>query len=229
MQVREKISLDLVEQYRRIFVEVGEDKCTCPPITVYLDGVGDRQRYVIADGHHRYRAAKAAGRATLRAYIREGTLDEGVIYAVQHNLRHGLQYTRADKQKIVTWFLDHPRYGQLSSRQIADMTGNLIPHSTVANIRKRRKMQELDESSNLDMGPADRLTPEQVARRRTRQLDRLRDAASMLLMGDEDAGVRPVLEPYVTAIREAIARYDAARERLEDDGTDDPDDQGDEN
>ena len=63
LQMRVQTDPALVEQYRHIFVEVGEEHCTCPPISVYLH----QGSYVVSDGHHRVAAARKAGWTTLRA------------------------------------------------------------------------------------------------------------------------------------------------------------------
>ena len=105
--------------------------------------------YVVADGFHRVTAAKQAGRTTLNAYIRQGTLDEAWLMPSTINLKHGKQYTVADRQKIVNWFLDHPRYGKLLDPRHRQTDRQHIPHSTVANISNRRKLRDLQDLSKL--------------------------------------------------------------------------------
>jgi hypothetical protein len=144
---------------------------------------------------------------------------------VNHNLRHGLQYSPADRRKIVTWFLDHPRYGTLSARQIAALTGNLIPHSTVANIRKRRKMAPVEEVSNLDTRPDDRLTPAQQHQRLERAYGRMQDSAAFMIgVAQEMPEARPLLQPHIDRVRQALAGLKDALARLADDA--EPDDNG---
>jgi hypothetical protein len=157
LQVRVQLNHTTVATYAGIFREVSAEQCTCPPITVFLQD----DAYVVADGFHRVHAARQAGRTTLNAYVRTGgTKDEAWLFAMETNITHGMPYTREDKEKIVTWLLDHPRYGSLPTRAIAAMTGNLITHATVANIRNRRHerdlevLSKLDKTSETDQNPA---------------------------------------------------------------------------
>jgi ParB-like chromosome segregation protein Spo0J len=226
MQVRDKLDRDSLQGYERLFREVGEDKCQCPPITVYIQGEGDRTRYVLADGHHRVTAARRAGRTSLNAYIREGTLDAAFEYAVTYNLRHGLQYSRADKQRIVEWYLDHPTYGKLSAREIANRMGNMIPHTTVQNARNRRKSKDGEEAFNLNTGSgqARERTRTEITRARVRRLDRIWDDLALVRRDDADAGVLELTDRYLAAILDAFERYKEAIDRLEQSDAEETDD-----
>jgi ParB-like chromosome segregation protein Spo0J len=203
LQVRVALNPDTVRDYERIFREVPEEKCTCPPLLVYLH----QGSYVVADGFHRVTAARKAGRTTLNAFVHTGSLDDAWMQAVNHNLRHGMQYTRADRQKIVNWFLDHERYGKLSARDIAALTGNMVPHSTIANIRKRRKLQVLEEASKLDMdSPRQPTLADQVQQVR-RAHSRLSDAAAIIFGVAKDVpDAPPSLGRAVLAARQAFAQ-----------------------
>jgi hypothetical protein len=213
LQVRVRLDLQAVRTYRQIFEDVPEDKCTCPPITVYLH----QGSYVVADGFHRVTAARQAKRTTLNAYVREGSLDDAWLSAMETNIRHGMPYTREDKQKIVTWFLDHPRYGSGSARDIAALTGHLIPHSTVANIRNRRKMQELQVLSKLDTGAAGRPTLAEQRRQMQRAYSRLTDAAAIMLgVAHEIPDTPAEVTACVREVRDALTRLQAVMAQLDD-------------
>lgn len=205
LQVRVRIDPQLVHTYAQIFREVPEEQCTCPPISVYMHNGS----YVVADGFHRVTAARQANRTTLNAYVRTGTLEEAWLYGMEQNLRYGMQYTREDKQKIVTWFLDHPRYGKYSVRDIAALMGNMIPPSTVANIRNRRKAQVLQAASKLD-DEAERRTSsnlDELRRQVQRAYTRMEDAAAVVIGVAHDLeGDQASLVSCVRAVRESVAR-----------------------
>ena len=220
LQVRVQLDPQTVRTYKQIFQDVPEDQCTCPPITVYLH----QGSYVVADGFHRVTAARQAGRTTLPAYVRPATantLDDAWLSAMETNIRHGMPYTREDKQKIVAWFLDHPRYGKRSTRDIAAMTGHHIPHSTVANIRKRREMQELQQVSKLDNLSFARPPRAEQLRQVERAYSRLTDAVAVILgVADELPDAPQELGTCGRAVRESVARLATVMEQLQDEDED---------
>ena len=213
LQVRVQLDPQTVRTYREIFRTVPEDQCTCPPISVYLH----QGSYVVADGFHRVTAARQAGRTTLNAYVREGSLDDAWQYAVDTNLKHGMPYSREDKQKIVLWYLNHERYGSYSTRDIAKLTGNMIPHSTVANIRNRQKLEVLQDASNLDEVSRGRPSLDEQLRQVERAYGRMQDSAAVMIgVAQELPGGGEGLLAYVTEVRQSLARLKAYVDRLED-------------
>lgn len=219
MQMRAQTSHTLVERYRRIFVDVGEEDCQCPPIVVYPEGEGDRTHYVVADGHHRVLAARRAGRTTLPAYVRDGTADEARAYAIDYNFQHGETYNREDTQKIIRWFLTHPRYSRLSDRLLSEMTHGHVSHGTFSNWRKRLKLAALEDVSNLDKPlKTEDLEPSFAVKvaRLDRETSRLRDRVANVILATQDLPeARAELLPCVDALRAALARLEATVERLE--------------
>ena len=206
LQVRVRLDPHTVQTYSDIFRNVPQDKCTCPAIVVYKH----QGALVVSDGHHRVAAAKLAKRTTLKAYVRQGSLDEAWLSAMQTNIRHGMPYTREDKQKIITWFLDNPRYSDRSSRQIAELCGNLVPHTTVQNIRNRQKIKRLEQVSKLNSrspgGPSRAEQVNQMARAQVR----IRDAAALILGAALDMPDAPeAIRQYAREIREAAIRLTA--------------------
>jgi hypothetical protein len=217
LQVRAQLDMQTVRAYEQMFKEVPEDQCTCPPITVFLH----QGSYVVSDGFHRTTAAKRAGRTTLNAYVRPGTantLDDAWLCAMETNIRHGMPYTREDKQKIVTWFLEHPRYATLSNRDIAALTGHHIPHSTVANIRNRRKFKALEEVSKLDSPSSGRPPLAERLRQVDRAYLRMQDAAAVMCgVAQELPDAPPEFAQCVQAVRDALGRLAKVVERLGED------------
>lgn len=213
LQVRVQLNPQMVREYAQIFRDVPEEQCTCPAITVYMHNGS----YVVADGFHRVTGARQAGRTTLNAYIRQGTLDEAWVDAVTINLKHGMQYTVADRRKIVNWFLDHPRYSKLSTRDIAKLTGNMIPHSTVAHIKNSRKLRDLQDLSNLDEESPRVPSVHEQLRQVDRAYSRMKDAAALIIgVAQQMSDAPPALAPCVLAVQESVARLATVLEEMQD-------------
>jgi hypothetical protein len=103
------------------------------PIAVFFDGVDSW----LADGFHRYHAARAAGRSDLRAVVHEGTRREAVLYSVGANVGHdtnGRPRTNADKRKSVMTLLEDAEWAQWSDHEIARRCG--VVHSFVNGLRQ---------------------------------------------------------------------------------------------
>jgi hypothetical protein len=219
LQVRVRIDPHTVSLYRDIFLSVPEDKCTCPPIIVYKH----QGTLVVSDGHHRVAAAKLAKRTTLKAYVRPSTaqtLDDAWLSAMRTNIRHGIPYTREDREKIVIWFLEHPAYRDRSSRQIADLTGNLIPHSTVANIRNRHKMKQLEAVSKLDSRSMGGPTRAESVHQMQRAVQRIRSATGEILGVALDLEAPEELRRYAREMRQAAVQLAAVLAQMTDEGED---------
>ncbi len=68
-----------------------------PPITVFFDGA----KYYLADGFHRYLAAKKIESPDLLAEVREGTRGDALIHALGANATNGVYRTNGDKRNAV--------------------------------------------------------------------------------------------------------------------------------
>lgn len=60
-----------------------------PSLTVFFDG----SHYWLADGFHRFFAAKKHGLGAMSAEVYQGTRRDAVLYAAGANARHGLRRT----------------------------------------------------------------------------------------------------------------------------------------
>jgi hypothetical protein len=87
-----------------------------PPITVFADGI----EYVIADGHHRYLAAKKIGAKKIEAIIEPGSVRDAILFSVGANANHGLRRTLADRRKAVTILLQDEEWIMWSNAKIAE-------------------------------------------------------------------------------------------------------------
>lgn len=74
-----------------------EQGAVFPPITVYYDGA----THWLADGFHRYLAAKRLTRATIAAEVHEGGRTDALRHALGANATNGVYRNNADKRNAV--------------------------------------------------------------------------------------------------------------------------------
>ena len=87
-----------------------------PPITVFPDSI----EYVIADGHHRYLAAKKIGAKKIEVILEPGSVRDAILFSVGANAKHGLRRTLADRRKAVTILLQDEEWTMWSNSKIAE-------------------------------------------------------------------------------------------------------------
>ena len=125
-QSRAKIDQDVVAEY----ADNMRDGAKFPAVIVFHDGA----EYFLADGFHRYFAAKKAGSPGIKCDVREGTLRDAILYSFGANADHGLRRTPADKRKAVIAMLSDIEWQDWSDREIARQC--CVSHPFVAAIRK---------------------------------------------------------------------------------------------
>jgi hypothetical protein len=109
------------------YAEAMLDGAKFPPVVVFTDGNDNW----LADGFHRFWAAKKAEFVDLLAEVRTGTLLDAVEHSIGANRSHGLRRTNADKHKAVLMALES--FPERSNRAVAKMAG--VSHETVALAR----------------------------------------------------------------------------------------------
>lgn len=92
-QARIKTTDEAVESY----AEEMADGAVFPPIVVYFDGA----THWLADGFHRYLAAKRIDRATIPAEVQPGGRSDALRHALGANATNGVCRTNADKRNVV--------------------------------------------------------------------------------------------------------------------------------
>ncbi|HEY0946937.1 MAG TPA: ParB/RepB/Spo0J family partition protein [Opitutaceae bacterium] len=92
-QTRAATNEDAIESY----AEAMTDGVEFPPITVFFDGA----TYWLADGFHRYLAAKRNGLPAIRAEVQPGGRVEALRFALGANATNGVHRTNADKRNAV--------------------------------------------------------------------------------------------------------------------------------
>ena len=100
-----------------------------PPVTVFHDGVDN----YLADGYHRYFAAKMAGSPGIDVTVINGTLRDAVMFSLSANHDHGLHRSNADKRKAVVTMIDDFEWTDWSDREIAKACK--VGHSLVSIVR----------------------------------------------------------------------------------------------
>jgi len=105
-----------------------------PAVVVFHDGAD----YWLADGYHRYAAAKKADAKELSAEIRTGSKEDALKFALSANATHGLRRSQADKRRAVVIALK--RFGHLSNRELGRMTA--VDDKTVGKYREKLNLSE---------------------------------------------------------------------------------------
>ncbi len=124
-QPRAKLDQLTIDQY----ADDMQNGATFPPVIVFCDG----RNHWLADGFHRYHAARQAGRHALLADIRSGAQREAILYSVGANSTHGLNRTNEDKRQAVLTLLSDVEWGKWSNREIARQCG--VSDQFVNNLR----------------------------------------------------------------------------------------------
>ena len=96
-QTRAEVREDVVREY----ADAMTDGATFPAVTVFYDG----SEYWLADGFHRYAAARLLNWLEIDAEVRQGTRRDAVLHSVGANAQHGLRRTNADKRRAVETLL----------------------------------------------------------------------------------------------------------------------------
>lgn len=105
------------------------DGADFPALVVFYDG----STYWLADGFHRFTAAKQAKLKNFACDVRQGTQRDAVLFSVGANATHGLRRTNADKRRAVEKLLTDAEWSLWSDREIARRCG--VSNRFVSNLR----------------------------------------------------------------------------------------------
>ncbi len=106
-----------------------------PPVIVFRGSDGD----VLADGWHRCKGHEFAGMRYIEAEIRQGTIRDAILFAIEQNVKHtALTWTDHDKQKAARLLLADPEWSKWSATKIAHLAGYKT-HDPVTRLRKQRE------------------------------------------------------------------------------------------
>lgn len=137
-QPRTEISQEVVDDYLQ---RMREGDCF-PPVIVFFDGID----HWLADGFHRYHAAKQDIGRFVSAEVRKGTRRDAVLYSVGANVTHGLRRTNTDKRKAVETLLKDEEWSTWSDREIARRC--YVDHKTVGSIRAELSLGKFPSEDN---------------------------------------------------------------------------------
>lgn len=138
-QPRSRIDEAVVADYAQALRE----GVSFPDVVVFYDGANNW----LADGFHRWHAARSAGLTSINAQVIAGTRRDAVLYSVGANDAHGLRRTNDDKRKAVMTLLQDDEWGKWSDREIARRCA--VSHSTV--ILHRRSLVESTSENHTAM------------------------------------------------------------------------------
>jgi len=110
-QSRVEINNEIVAEYAAQI----KDGAEFPPVVVFNDGTD----MWLADGFHRFHAHNTAGKASIAADVRTGTVRDAKLYSFGANGKHGNRPSNADKKKSVTEMLKDSEWGDWSDHSIA--------------------------------------------------------------------------------------------------------------
>lgn len=133
-QPRAMLNQDIIAEYAESMME----DVTFPPIIVFHDSAN----YWIADGFHRFFAAKRAGATEIECEMHQGTLREAQLFAVGANSVHGLRRTNEDKRKAVLTLLNDLEWAEWSDREIARRCN--VSQVTVGRVKKSVSLEKTE-------------------------------------------------------------------------------------
>lgn len=112
LQGRVKINDIVVKEYIELLLDPGFE---FPPITVFKVG----GKYLLADGYHRRKAYKLAGRDKIPVEVKSGDYKDALEYSWSANSEHGLRRTNLDKKLVVKHALMSEHSSKWSDNQIS--------------------------------------------------------------------------------------------------------------
>lgn len=149
-QVRAEISETTVAQY----AEDMTNGDTFPNVICYFDG----NRYMLADGFHRFMAfSRAFAGEKIRCEVHKGTRADALKYALSANYSHGLRRSNADKKRSVELAL--AEWPKISDREIARICS--VSHNFVSE--HRAQLSSDDSSTRIGADGKTRKVPAKPA------------------------------------------------------------------
>ncbi len=133
-QARIRTNDDAIESY----ADEMSQGTVFPPISVYFDGA----THWLADGFHRYLAAKRIGRTTILAEVNAGGRTDALRHALGANATNGVYRTNDDKRNAVEIALEEwPGLANPVIAEICRVSAELV----------RRRRTELTQSGRLQV------------------------------------------------------------------------------
>lgn len=115
-----------------------------PSIIVFYDG----KTYWLADGFHRWYAARKADLEKIACEVKQGTQRDAILFSVGANSDHGQRRTNADKRRAVELLLNDREWSKRSDRWIAEKCG--VGHPFVGDVRHQVESDSTSTVSGRD-------------------------------------------------------------------------------
>ena len=122
-QSRVEINNEIVTEYAQAIQSGAE----FPAVVVFNDGVDNW----LADGFHRFHAHNQAGKASIAADVRMGSLRDAKLFSFGANGKHGQRPNQADRRKAIDSMLSDAEWVLWSNNAIAK-TCEVSPHTVAA-------------------------------------------------------------------------------------------------
>ncbi len=126
LQVRVKLNDETISEYAREM----QDGAEFPPVDVFYDG----SSYLLANGFHRYSAARSIGRNEISVRVHQGNRRDAVLFAIGVDTNVGLRRSNEDKNKVVELLLNDDEWKTWSDGKLAKLAG--VSDRFVSKLRK---------------------------------------------------------------------------------------------
>jgi hypothetical protein len=136
-QPRAKIDQSLIGEY----AEAMDAGAKFPPLSVYFDGTDNW----LADGFHRYHAARMVRALDFQVELYKGTKRDAILHSVAANVAHGQRRSPDDERHAVLTLLKDKQWGKWSDHEIARQCA-VLEHSMVARLRASLSQKESEKS-----------------------------------------------------------------------------------
>jgi hypothetical protein len=154
-QARVALDTSKVAQYAE-HMEEGDE---FPLVVVFHDG----SHYWLADGFHRWHAAKLAGLTVIGADVRVGTVQDAQLYAFGANAKRGLPTSPEDNKAIVLRMFEHPLTKDWTNAAIARYIG--VSKMTVGRIKASLQIVEPATKTMTNRGRTFEVPTKSLARK----------------------------------------------------------------
>jgi ParB-like chromosome segregation protein Spo0J len=127
VQPRIELSASMVAEY----ADLMRDGVRFPPIVVFSPG---EKTYILADGFHRFEAAKVAGKARIDCEVHQGSAREAQLYALRANSIRGVSLAQEEKRNAAMKLPKDETWRTWTDGAIARWCG--VSPMTIGRIRK---------------------------------------------------------------------------------------------
>lgn len=156
-QPRARIDEQLVSEYASA-MQSGD---SFPAVVVFRDGVDTW----LADGFHRFHAARKNGATSILASVRTGTLRDAILFSVGANSDHGLRRTNEDKRRSVLTMLNDAEWAKWSDREIARHAA--VSHDFVSRLRPSLSSNDSEKTYTTKHGTTAKMNTANIGKRAT--------------------------------------------------------------